>query len=193
LIEAVIGLPPNLFYGAGIPACILVMRPNLSGQFPNLSKPEGRRGCVLFINADAEFHAGRAQNYLLPEHIEKIVSTYNKFDNVDDYANRVSLDKISGPANDWTLNIRRYVDNAPPPEPHDVRAHLRGGVPSIEVDSKRALFESLNFDPSCIFSKRNGDERYLDFALELTTGAQLALSSKMILASTRGSKRCVRS
>ena len=75
LIEAVIGLPPNLFYGAGIPACILVLRPNLSGQPLNPHKPAERRGQVLFINADAEFHAGRAQNYLRPEHIEKIVST----------------------------------------------------------------------------------------------------------------------
>jgi type I restriction enzyme M protein len=58
LIEAIIGLPPDLFYGAGIPACILVMRPNLTGQLPNPNKPEGRRGQILFINADAEFHAG---------------------------------------------------------------------------------------------------------------------------------------
>ena len=76
LIEGVIGLPPNLFYGAGIPACILVLRPNLTGQPANPSKPESlRRGQVLFINADAEFHAGRgAQNYLKPEHVDKIAS-----------------------------------------------------------------------------------------------------------------------
>ena len=55
LIEAIIGLPPNLFYGAGIPACILVMRPNLTGQSPNPNKLENRRGQILFINADAEF------------------------------------------------------------------------------------------------------------------------------------------
>jgi type I restriction enzyme, R subunit len=67
LIEAVIGLPQNLFYGAGIPACILVMHPNLTGQSPNPNKSAERRGQVLFINADAEFHAGRAQNYLRPE------------------------------------------------------------------------------------------------------------------------------
>src|ERR1039457_6873133 len=74
LVEAVIGLPQNLFYGAGIPACILIMRPNLTGQAPNANKPADRRGNVLFINADAEFHAGRAQNYLRPEHVEKVVS-----------------------------------------------------------------------------------------------------------------------
>ena len=80
LIEAVISLPPNLFYGAGIPACILVMRPNISGKSPNPGKPKERRGQILFINADAEFHAGRAQNYVRPEHVEKIVSTFDRFD-----------------------------------------------------------------------------------------------------------------
>jgi type I restriction enzyme M protein len=135
LIEAIIGLPPNLFYGAGIPACILVMRPNLTGQAPNPNKPENRRGQILFINADAEFHAGRAQNYLRPEHVEKIVSTYDRFEDVSGYARRVLLAEVSSLDNDWNLNIRRYVDNSPPPEPHDVRAHLLGGVPVAEVEA----------------------------------------------------------
>jgi type I restriction enzyme M protein len=82
LIEAVIGLPENLFYGAGIPACILVMRPNLTGQLPNPNKPATHRGLVLFINADAEFYAGRAQNYLRPEHVEKIISTFDRYEDV---------------------------------------------------------------------------------------------------------------
>ena len=122
LIEAVIGLPQNLFYGAGIPACVLVMRPNLSGYAPNPNKPANRRGQVLFINADAEFHAGRAQNYLRPEHVEKVVSTFHRYQNIPAHARPVSLEEISSPANDFNLNIRRYVDNSPPPDPHDVRA-----------------------------------------------------------------------
>ena len=146
-----IGLPPNLFYGAGIPACILALRPNLSGQPLNPHKPVERRGQVLFINADAEFHAGRAQNYLRPEHIEKIVSTFDRFEDVPGYARRVALAEIGGPANDWNLNIRRYVDNLPPPEPHDVRAHLRGGVPAAEVEAKRVLFDALGFDAGHAF------------------------------------------
>jgi len=122
LIEAIIGLPPNLFYGAGIPACILVMRPNLTGESPNPNKLEARRGRILFINADAEYHAGRAQNYLRAEHIEKIASTFERYEDVPSYARRVYLEEIADPANDYNLNIRRYVDNSPPPEPHDVRA-----------------------------------------------------------------------
>ena len=154
LIEAVIGLPPNLFYGASIPACVLVMRPNLTGGSPNPHKPAERRGQVLFINADAEFHAGRAQNYLRPEHVEKIVSTYDRFEDVPGYARRVSLEEIRSAANEWNLNIRRYVDNSPPPEPHDVRAHLLGGVPVAEVEAHRPLFDALGFDSAHAFISR---------------------------------------
>src|SRR3990172_6525486 len=167
LIEAVISMPINLFYGSGIPACILVMRPNLTGQSPNPNKPAERRGQILFINADAEFHAGRAQNYLRPEHVEKIVSTYDRFEDVPGYARRVPLEEIGSPANDWNLNIRRYVDNSPPPEPHDVRAHLLGGVPVAEVEAQRPLFEALGFDPTHAFASRATDAVYFDFAPSL--------------------------
>ncbi len=173
LIEAVIGLPPNLFYGAGIPACILVLRPNLSGRSSNPHKPEVRRGQVLFINADAEFHAGRAQNYLRPEHVEKIASTFERFEDVPSYARVVSLEEIGGPANDWNLNIRRYVDNSPPPEPHDVRAHLLGGVPVAEVEAQRELFEALGFNPTHAFARRERDMAYLNFAPTLMERAAI--------------------
>jgi type I restriction enzyme M protein len=173
LIEAVIGLPPNLFYGAGIPACILIMRPNLAGRSPNPDKPAARRGRILFINADTEFHAGRAQNYLRPEHIEKIVSTYDRIDDVPGYARAVPIEEIAGPDNDFNLNIRRYVDNAPPPEPQDVRAHLLGGVPAAEVEAKRELFAAVGFDPRHIFIPRSVDAVYLDFAASLTDRAAI--------------------
>ena len=138
LLEAVIGLAPNLFYGTGIPACILVLRA------PG-AKPAERAGKVLFINADAEFAAGRAQNYLLPEHVEKIVSAYRAFADIPGFATVVTREDLR--ANDDNLNIRRYADNAPPPEPHDVRAHLHGGVPRAEVDAKAHLFTAHGFSP----------------------------------------------
>jgi type I restriction system adenine methylase HsdM len=72
LLEAVIGLAPNLFYGTGIPACVLVLR-------AKGAKPANRRGKVLFINADAELRSGRAQNYLEPEHIEKVISAFERY------------------------------------------------------------------------------------------------------------------
>ena len=153
IINAVIGLAPNLFYGTGIPACVLVLRA------PG-TKPAERAGKVLFVNADAEFAAGRAQNYLLPEHAEKIVSAYRAFADIPGYATVVTREDLA--ANDDNLNIRRYADNAPPPEPQDVRAHLHGGVPRAEVDAEAQLFTAHGFSPQRIFAPR--DEAYLDFS-----------------------------
>ena len=153
IIEAVIGLAPNLFYGTGIPACILVLR--ALG-----TKPAERAGKVLFINADAEFAAGRAQNYLLPEHAEKIISAYRAFADIPGYATVVTRKELA--ANDDNLNIRRYADNAPRPEPQDVRAHLHGGVPRAEVESKAPLFSAYGFSPERVFAPRDAD--YLDFS-----------------------------
>lgn len=79
----------------------------------------------------------RAQNYLLSEHIEKIVSAYHAFADIPGYAAIITHDELR--ANDVNLNIRRYADNAPPPEPQDVRAHLVGGIPKREVADKAAL------------------------------------------------------
>ena len=173
LIEAIIGLPQNLFYGAGIPACILIMRPNLTGQSANPNKPVDRRGNVLFINADAEFHAGRAQNYLRPEHVEKIVSTFDRYQDIPGYARVVPLAEIASEANDFNLNIRRYVDNSPPPEPHDVHAHLLGGVPVSEVTDQRPLFEALGFKPEQAFAERKADAKYYDFGPALPDRATI--------------------
>ena len=161
-LEAVIGLAPNLFYGTGIPACILVMRP--PGE-----KPDERRGKVLFINADRELHAGRAQNFLRPEHIEKISSTFERFEDVPSFARVVSCTELA--ENDFNCNIRRYADNAPPPEPQDVRAHLLGGVPKAEVRGRQALFDAHGFDPASVFVER--DANYHDFVPALTDRAAI--------------------
>ena len=120
LLDTVIGLGPNLFYGTGIPAAILILR-------AKGSKPLERRGKVLFINADRDYGDGRAQNHLRPRDEEKITATYRSFTDVDGFAKIVTLNELAG--NDFNCNIRRYADNSPPPEPHDVRAHLHGGVP----------------------------------------------------------------
>ncbi len=161
LLDAVIGLWPNLFYGTGIPVCILVIRA------PGAKPPE-RRGKVLFINADREYYGGRAQNFLYPEHIEKIVSSYHAFEDIPGFARIVDRNELA--ESDDNLNIRRYADNAPPPEPQDVRAHLFGGIPKAEVDAKpkaevdakRPLFEAHGLEPAHLLQGRN--ERYFDFA-----------------------------
>lgn len=138
LIEAVIGLGPNLFYGTQIPACLIVMRQD-GGD-----KPEERQGKILFINADREYYEGRAQNYLLPEHVDKIAATYEQWREIPGYSKIVDLEEIR--ENDYNLNIRRYADNAPPPEPQDVTAHLLGGIPVSEIEDKQPLFEAHGFD-----------------------------------------------
>ncbi|MDD5677876.1 MAG: N-6 DNA methylase [Kiritimatiellae bacterium] len=161
-IEAVIGLPQNLFYGTGIPACILVMR-------RPRKKDRARQGKILFINADREYEAGRAQNYLRAEHAEKIISAFHNWANVDNFARVVPLDEIK--ANDYNLNIRHYVDNSPPAEPQDIRAHLAGGVPRVEIESNRALFTAHGLDTRRIFSVRDTD--YYTFAEKITDNAQI--------------------
>ncbi len=162
VLEAVISLPPNLFYGTGIPACILVMR-HKPDKYRGGGKPPERRGKVLFINADAEYEAGRAQNYLRPEHIEKIIDTYQKFHDVPGYAAVVPTEVLT--SNDYNLNIRRYADNTPPPELQDVRAHLFGGIPKVEVNEKCALLAAHGLPLEAIFAER--DQYYYDFVPSL--------------------------
>ena len=157
VIDAVIGLGPQLFYGTGIPACILVLRS--AG-----SKPAGRKGKVLFINADRDYREGRAQNYLEPEHIEKIVSAYRAFKDAPAFARVVTRDELA--ENDDNLNIRRYVDTTPEPEPQDVRAHLHGGIPKREVQAKAELFAAHGLNPEHLFAPK--DDNYVLFAEVVT-------------------------
>lgn len=156
-LEAVIGLASNLFYGTGIPACILILR----GPGP---RPASHRGKVLFINADREYLSGRAQNYLEPEHAEKIVAAYRAYladpaHAIPGFARVVSFEELED--NQFNLNIRRYVDNTPPPEPQDVRAHLHGGVPKSEVYRHEAAFQAYGVDVHSLFLERDAD--YYDF------------------------------
>jgi type I restriction enzyme M protein len=153
-LEAVIGLAPNLFYGTGIPACVLVLR----GAAP---RPAERRGRVLFINADREYTAGRAQNYLDPQHVEKIVTAYQDYQDIYGFARLVSYGELVD--NDFNLNIRRYVDNAPPPEPQDVRAHLHGGVPQVEVAAHEPSFAAYGINVDDLFADSERVRGYRDF------------------------------
>lgn len=155
LVEAVIGLAPNLFYGTGIPASILVLR-------NKGAKPSERQGKVLFINADREYYEGRAQNHLLPEHIEKIASTFEAFAEEPGFSRVVDIAELRD--NDYNLNIRRYADNTPPPEPQDVPAHLKGGVPVKEIQAKQPLFGAQGLDPMTLFIPRAGEPDYVEFA-----------------------------
>ncbi|MEZ4503644.1 MAG: class I SAM-dependent DNA methyltransferase [Dehalococcoidia bacterium] len=119
LFEAVIGLTPNLFYGASIPVAICVL---------NKHKRPERRGKVLFIDAaqPGYFRAGKAQNHLDREHVTKIVEAFRTFQEVERFAHIADLDEIS--ANDFNLNISRYVDtteHVEVPSVEDALASLR--------------------------------------------------------------------
>ncbi len=107
LFEAVIGLAPNLFFGASIPVAICVL---------NKAKPVKRRGKVLFVDAAQEgyFRPGKAQNFIDPEHIDKIAKAYRGFKDVERFAHVAELEEIQG--NDFNLNISRYVDTTEPVE-----------------------------------------------------------------------------
>lgn len=97
-IDTVIGLPANLFFSTGIPVCILVLK--------KCKKPDD----VLFINASEHFEKGKRQNRLLPEHIDKIVQTYQYRKEEERYSRCVSMDEIK--KNDFNLNISRYISTA---------------------------------------------------------------------------------
>ena len=141
VIEAIISLPPGLFYGTGIPACILVM---------NKNKPDELRDKILFINADREYAEGKNQNKLRPEDIEKIDFVFTNKLELPKYSRIVDKAEIVE-KHDCNLNIRRYVDNTPDPEPEDVHAHLIGGVPQVEVDARGADFAKFGIDPASLF------------------------------------------
>ena len=149
ILEAVIGLPSGLFYGTGIPACVLVI--NKQGT--------AERDSVLFINADREYKEGKNQNKLRPEDIEKISYVYRKKLDVDKYSRNVPVAELE--EEDFNLNIRRYVDNSPPPEPHDVKAHLNGGVPVVEINELQNYFDNYQGIKEQLFADR--DDTYSDF------------------------------
>jgi type I restriction enzyme M protein len=108
MIEAVIGLAPNIFYGTGLAPAVVILR---------RTKPSARKGKVLIVDASSLVREGRAQNFLETEHVEQIVAWVRAFKSVEDRAKVVSLSEIK--AEDWTLNISRFVlppvsDDIPP-------------------------------------------------------------------------------
>jgi type I restriction enzyme M protein len=140
-IEAIISLPPGLFYGTGIPACVIVA---------NKNRPDALRGRVLFINADREYAEGKNQNKLRPEDIEKIDFVFAQKRELPKYSRFVDKVEIAE-KHDYNLNIRRYVDNTPDPEPEDVQAHLIGGVPEAEVEARKSDFAKFGVDSDTLF------------------------------------------
>ena len=161
LIEAIISLPPGLFYGTGIPACVLVV---------NKNKPDELRDKILFINADREYAEGKNQNKLRPEDIEKIDYVFTHKREYPKYSRLVDKSEIVE-KHDFNLNIRRYVDNTPDPEPEDVKAHLIGGIPQAEIAAQQDTFAKFGINTNTLFKPlRPG---YASFCPEIATKAAI--------------------
>lgn len=123
VLDAVIGLPANLFFGTGIPVCVLVLRKDRAGNNDN----------ILFIDASKDFESGKNQNILRDEDIDKIVSTYEKREDVDKYAHVASMDEIK--ENGFNLNIPRYVDTFEP-EPEIDLAEVSAEIRRLQKEMK---------------------------------------------------------
>ena len=125
-LDAVIGLPANLFHGTGIPVCVLVLK----------CKRNGNAGNILFIDASKEFKAGKNQNVLEQEHIDKIVEAYEKRVDIDKFAHVAEMSEIE--ENGYNLNIPRYVDTFEEEEPVDLK-EVRNRIQKLEIDMKAAI------------------------------------------------------
>lgn len=160
IIEGIISLPEKLFYGTGIAACVMVF---------NKNKPDNLRNKVFFINADKDYAEGKNQNTLRPDDIEKIDYVFNNKKEEKGYSRFVEIKSDDENHEtiakyDYTLKIRRYVDNTPAPDPQDVKAHLTGGVPLKEIQQiQNSQCLKFQFDGNQFFKDKNGE--YKDFAI----------------------------
>jgi type I restriction enzyme M protein len=127
-LKGIIGLPANLFYGTGIPACILVL---------DKENGQARKG-IFMIDAAKGFIKDGNKNRLREQDIHRIVDTFKKQVDVPRYARMVNFDEIADPKNDYNLNLPRYIDSSEPEDLHDIHAHLNGGIPVRDIDGDQS-------------------------------------------------------
>ncbi len=132
-LKGIIGLPANLFYGTGIPACIVVL---------DKENATGRKG-VFMIDASKGFRKDGPKNRLREQDIHKIVDTFTKQAETARYSRMVPLDEIADPKNDFNLNLPRYIDSTEPEDLQDIDGHLRGGIPERDLDALGAYWTVL--------------------------------------------------
>ncbi|MBL0719805.1 SAM-dependent DNA methyltransferase [Piscinibacter sp. Jin2] len=128
ILKGIIGLPANLFYGTGIPACILVL-----DKADAAARAAAGAG-IFMVDASKGFLKDGNKNRLREQDIHRIVDTFQRQADVPRYARRVPLDEIADPKNDFNLNLPRYIDSSEPEDLHDLTAHLRGGIPARDLD-----------------------------------------------------------
>lgn len=144
-LKAIIGLPANLFYGTGIPACIVVL---------DKENATARKG-IFMIDASKGFKKDGPKNRLREQDLHKIVDTFARLDESNPrYARMVPVAEIADPKNDYNLNLPRYIDSTEPEDLQDIDGHLRGGIPECDLNAlgnywkimpglRAALFENF--------------------------------------------------
>lgn len=138
-IKGIIGLPTNLFYGTGIPACILVI---------DKENAQARTG-IFMIDASKGFEKDGPKNRLRPRDMHKIIDAFTKQLEIPGYSRMVPVSEIENGANDFNLNIPRYIDSSEPEDIQDLHAHIHGGIPTRDIDALDAYwtaFPSLKFE-----------------------------------------------
>ena len=154
-IKGIIGLPANLFYGTGIPACIIVI---------DKENADHRTG-IFMIDASKGFIKDGNKNRLRHQDIHKIVTVFNAFTQIDRYSRMVPTSEIADPANAYNLNIPRYIDNSEPEDLHDLDAHLNGGIPNTDIDALQNYWEVFPTLRQKLF-RENGRPGYSDPQVE---------------------------
>ncbi|MEW6242300.1 MAG: type I restriction-modification system subunit M, partial [Chloroflexota bacterium] len=128
-IKGIIGLPANLFYGTGIPACIVVI---------DKEEAQARKG-IFIIDASRGFMKDGPKNRLRAQDIHKIVDVFNKRSEVEKYARMVSFEEIE--RNEFNLNLSRYIDSQEPEDVQDIAGHLQGGIPAADVEALKMYWD----------------------------------------------------
>ncbi|TCJ90430.1 type I restriction enzyme M protein [Dermacoccus sp. SAI-028] len=164
-IKGIIGLPANLFYGTGIPACIVVL---------DKENAQARTG-VFMIDASKGFIKDGNKNRLRDQDIHKIVDTFNRQVEIDRFSHMVPMAEIADPKNDYNLNIPRYIDSSAPEDLQDLNAHIHGGIPNHDLDLLRAYWDAFpSLRDQLFVANRPG---YSDLKLEVAQVQQIVLDS----------------
>jgi type I restriction enzyme M protein len=142
-LKAIIGLPANLFYGTGIPACIVLL---------DKEHAMARKG-IFMIDASKGFIKDGPKNRLREQDIHKIVDTFSRQAEVPRYARMVSVAEISDPKNDYNLNLPRYIDSTEPEDIQDIEGHLRGGIPQRDIDALASYWDVFPTVRTALFKK----------------------------------------
>ncbi|OEE62294.1 type I restriction-modification system subunit M [Vibrio splendidus] len=157
-IKGIIGLPANLFYGTGIPACIIVIdKEHAQKAVADLDengdgKMQGRS--IFMIDASKGFIKDGNKNRLRSQDIHKIVDVFNKGLELERFSRLVSVDEIA--KNDYNLNIPRYIDSSEPEDLHDLSAHLQGGIPNKDIDALEHFWQVFPNIRATLFGEKQG-------------------------------------